>query len=143
MMKMTDLERAVLTKFLDGDHPVLNSLRRQLETCSVSTRELTGVGFYANLVADASVAPRVESDFIFSDVVAQQVDGLQHGACFVLYVESGVLKMLEGCSYDEPWPEQISGFQLSYRNRKGEGGMSNERDWQALAKILDAKRGNL
>lgn len=140
-MEMTDLERAVLTKFLDGDHPVLNSLRRQFETCSVGTRELTGVGFYTNLVVEESVAARVEGDLMFSDVVAQQVGGLQHGACFVLYIESGVLKMLEGCSYDEPWPEQISGFQLSYRNRKGEGGMSNERDWQTFAKILDVKRG--
>ena len=136
-MKMTDLERAVLTKLLDGDHPVLNSLRRQLETVRVDTRELTGVGFYANFVMDESVVDRVAGDLIFGDVVAPQVGGLQHGADFVLYVEGGLLKMLEGSSYDEPWPEHISDFQLSYRNSKGEGGMSEERDWQELTKMLE------
>ena len=118
-------------KLLNGDHPVLSSLRRQLEMCRVSGREFTGAGFYTNLVVDESVEERVECNLKFGDVIAQ-IDGLQHGAGFVLYVESGALKMLEGYSYDEPWPGQISGFKLSFM--KGE-----ERDWQALAKILDPK----
>ena len=139
-MEMTDLERAVLVKLLDGEHPVLNSLRRQLEVCRVDSREFTGVGFYTNLVVDESVAARVEGDLIFGDVAAE-VDGLQYGAGFLLFVDRGMLNMLDGYNYGESWPEQISGFKLSYMNRKGEGGISDERDWQELTKILDAKRG--
>jgi len=142
MTEMTDLERAVLTKFLDGDHPILKSLRHQLKTCRVETRELTGVGFYTNLVVEESVSERIDGNLIIDDVVAQQIDGLRHGASFVLYIKNGALTMLEGSSYDESWPKKISSFKLSYRNSKGEGGMSDERDWQALAKILDQKKRN-
>jgi hypothetical protein len=137
---MTDLERAVLTKFLDGDHPVLELLRRQLETCKAGTREFTGAGFFTNLIVDESLARPVECNLRLGDVGAHQVVGLQHGAGFVLYVDKGMLNMLEGYNYGEPWPEQISGFKLHYINRNGEGGMSEERDWQALAKILDSKK---
>jgi hypothetical protein len=49
----------------------------------------------------------------FGDVAAQ-VDGLKHGAGFLLYVMDGMLDAIEGYSYDEPWPEQIGAFSLAY-----------------------------
>jgi hypothetical protein len=133
MMEMTDFEKAVLTKLLEGDHPVLKLLRRQLQTCRVSTREFTGAGFYANLIVDKSVADRVDCDLRLNDVIGQ-VNELQHGVGFVLFVNHGTLELLEGYSYDEPWPQKISGFKLSFI-----GG--DKRDWQALVKMLDAKCG--
>jgi hypothetical protein len=128
-MEITNLEQAVLQKLLNGDHLLLNSLRRQLEACRVDSREFTGAGFYTTFVLDEGVEERAGGDLKFGDVIAQ-IDGLKHGAGFLLYVKAGALKMLEGYSYDEPWPERIAGFKLSFM--KGE-----ERDWKALAKILD------
>jgi hypothetical protein len=41
--------------------------------------------------------------------------------------------MLEGYTYDEPWPQEISEFELTYR-----GG--EQRDLEALRKILHGER---
>lgn len=39
-----------------------------------------------------------------------------NGAGFLLYVDKGLLKMLEAYSYEEPWPERIKNFELRYQN---------------------------
>ena len=47
---------------------------------------------------------------------------LAHGAGFVLFIRGGRLSMLEGYTYDEPWPDQVRGFSLRYSDpeRKAE-----------------------
>ena len=57
------------------------------------------------------------------DVYAE-IPGLEHGAGFVLYIKDGYLDMLEGYSYDEPWPSSVEGFALHYS--------SGERDVRSL-----------
>ncbi len=50
----------------------------------------------------------------FGDVLAD-VEGLQHGAGFVLFVDDGLIVMLEGYSTaNEPWPTEIHNFALRY-----------------------------
>jgi hypothetical protein len=40
---------------------------------------------------------------------------------FLLYVDRGLLHMLEGYSYEEDWPEEVGDFSISYASpaRKG------------------------
>lgn len=113
--ELTDLERNVLEKLLAGAHPVLQALRQQLWGCRVRSRELTGYGFFTELQIDRTVptAPTSVERLRIGDVNAK-IAGLEHGAGFVLFVNGGYLDMLEGYSYDEPWPEAISDFELSY-----------------------------
>jgi hypothetical protein len=129
---MTDLEMAVMVKFLDGDHSTLKALRQQLASCRVDKREFTGAGFYTDFVVDNSVVDQLHGDFNLDEVIAE-IDGLKHGAGFVLYVRNGMLQSLEGYSYDEPWPEKISGFKLRFM--QGEN-----RDWQALISTLEKQQ---
>ena len=115
-MRLEPLEAAVLEKLLDGDHPVLTALRHQLPGTRVTSRELTGVGFFTTFSVAAGPldrAPIVRA--IFGDVVAT-IPGLAHGAGFLLYLEDGLLHMLEGYTYAdaEPWPERIDEFSLGY-----------------------------
>jgi len=131
MTDLTDFERAVLCKLLSGDHPVLALLRQQLEVCRCTKREATGVGLYTDLDVSAYTGPRPQLDLKFGDVVAE-IDGLEQGAGFVLYIEAGLLVMLEGYTFGEPWPDRIDSFKLSYIN-------GDERDWQALTKLLDRR----
>jgi hypothetical protein len=127
MVDLEELERAVLTKLLAGDHPLLGQLRNQLSMCRVTSNELTGAGFYAHLdVGDAPAAGDVK--LRFGDVIAE-VSGMAHGAGFLLYVEHGRLSMLEGYGYDDPWPSTIKGYTLKYV-----AGVN--RDWAALNKAL-------
>ena len=109
-------EQAVLDKLLDGDHPVLVVLRAQSGRARLSSREYTGAGFFCcfNLPPDVPVLSP-ERDFHFGDVNAV-VDGLKYGAGFVLFVRGGRLDTLEGYSYEEPWPEEIRNFKLTYQS---------------------------
>jgi len=113
-MSLNPLESAVLNALLTGDHPVLDGLRRQLDCAQVSRRELTGVGFFADLDVPKDLAVSTESRrIVFGDVLASMSE-LQNGAGFLVYVEDGLLTMLEGYSFGEPWPDEASGFSLRY-----------------------------
>lgn len=113
--ELTDLERGVIEKLLAGEHPVLELLREQSRTCRLKKRELTGCGFFTELEMDRTVkaAPTVQENLRIGGVKAR-IAGLEHGAGFVLFVSGGYLDMLEGYSYDEPWPEAITDFELTY-----------------------------
>ena len=108
------LERAVLEHALAGDHPVLRTLREQLEVCTLAPRTETGVGFYVELECPSDM-PTISgmAAIHISDVIAE-IDGLKHGAGFVIHVRNGRLDQVEGFSYDEPWPKSIGFFRLSY-----------------------------
>jgi hypothetical protein len=108
------LEQAVLDKLLAGDHPALATLRTQAAVGRVASRENTGVGFFCDFRVPSN-APRLQGDFHLGDVDGQ-LNGLEHGAGFVLFVREGCLELLEGFSYDEPWPEEITSFTLAYRS---------------------------
>ena|SRR5438094_1179595 len=113
---LTQLEQAVLEKFLDGDHDVLSVLRRQLQGIRATKREFTGVGFYTNLATPAdSFRVQGNRSFELSDVLAN-MPGLTVGAGFVLFVRDGLLATLEGYTFsNEPWPAAVTTFELSYR----------------------------
>lgn len=129
--KLSLLEISVLKKLLDGDLPLLTQLRRQLELCTIEKRELTGCGFYTTLVIPQDIPLTPGLDIIFGDVVAD-IPELTSGAGFLLYIKNGVLDMLEGYSYDEPWPESINSFKLEYTD-------GEKRDWVALKEKLGIK----
>ena len=139
-MELTPLEEAVLRKLTKGEHSFMRTLRSQVEACSVREREMTGVGFWTELAVPSSV-PRLENvtgNFWFVDVAAE-IEGLDHGAGFVLWVEGGVAKCLEAYCYDESWPETVKNFTLSYM-KKEDGHVTcitnEERDWATLEKEI-------
>lgn len=129
--KLSSIEEAVLKKLLAGSLPLLVQLQQQIEVCSAEKREFTGFGFYTTLVVPENIQRTAGLDFKFGDVIGE-IPGLLSGAGFLLYVKDGVLDMLEGYSYDEPWPTSVNDFNLKYM--KGE-----ERDWVTLEKTLQAK----
>ena len=126
---LTPLEREVMTTLLAPDHPVMDALRRQLEGCSVASREFTAHGFFSSLVvADGvSAAPVTRKRLALGDATAT-IDGLEHGAGFVLFVREGVLEMLEGFSYGEPWPDGVTRFQITAGGVGHLGGSETDRE---------------
>jgi hypothetical protein len=114
-MDLLPLERAVLERLLDGPHETLAILRQQLETLEVTERNLTGAGFftYFKVAPSAAAADIREEEVIWGDVEAE-IEGLEHGAGFLLYIQRGRLASLEGYTYDESWPEQVGRFKLTY-----------------------------
>jgi hypothetical protein len=39
---------------------------------------------------------------------------VRHGLGFLLFVIDGVISMLEGYTYDDPWPLEVEGLVLTY-----------------------------
>jgi hypothetical protein len=107
------LERDVLATILAPHHLVMDALRRQLERCRVASRETTGVGFFTTFAIpeDVEPAPVTPGTMALGDVTAT-IEGLEHGAGFVLFVENGRLHMLEGFSYGEPWTDVNARYEL-------------------------------
>jgi hypothetical protein len=108
------LERRVLEMLVAGEQPMMRRLQEQLTVCGVRGRERTGVGFFTTLDVDRSVAEPVDlGSARVGDVVAE-MEGLGHGAGFLLMIEVGYLHQLEGYSYDERWPDEVERFSLAY-----------------------------
>lgn len=114
MEGLNALEQAVLDKLLAGDCPTLADLRMQAAKARLQQRRLSGVGFFCSFNVPPEI-PNIEgaANFEIDDVEAD-VEGLQRGAGFVLFVRGGRLDMLEGYTYDEPWPREPGRFVLRY-----------------------------
>ena len=58
-------------------------------------------------------------------------------AGFMLFVEGGLLDVLEGYCYGETWPEQGAKFNLSYMPSNSGVINAEARNWKSLNKVLD------
>lgn len=117
-MILTPLEKHVMEKILEGDCPVLATLREQLNVAIIAEREMTGTGFFSKF-ALSSDAPNLSSgqSFEINDLIGE-IQNVTHGVGFVLFVRNGKLDTLEGFTYEEAWPDEVSQIRLSYRNGK-------------------------
>lgn len=121
--QLTQFEREVIEKHLQGDHASLRILRKQLCSCEVTSRRNTGYGLYSDLQVDRSaVGPaRLVSRNCARNVLAQ-VPGQDLG--FVLWFADGYLDCLEGFSYDVgSWPDEVSEYSLSFLSHPSEDGL--------------------
>lgn len=109
---LTPLEQAVVDAILEKPGEPFDAIRQQLAHATITHREITGVGFFVHfaLPADAPVR-RDLLDVTIGDVGAA-FPGLQHGAGFLLFIRDGAVCMLEGYTYDEPWPACTDDFTL-------------------------------
>lgn len=108
------LEDQVLKMLLEGDDPTLDVLRTQLANARRQPRELSGVGFFRHFELTAPSPTLPNSASIWFGDVSADIEGLQHGAGFVLFVDKGMISMLEGYTYGEEWPTQIARFSVQY-----------------------------
>lgn len=118
---LSPFELEVLAVMLDGDHPVLASLREHVAVCRVLSREFTGVGFWTFLKVPLDT-PRADigPERIVLGGVYAEIEGVEHGAGFILFVEDGYLDNLEGFTYDDPWPKQLGAYTLSAMTASGD-----------------------
>jgi hypothetical protein len=99
------LLQGVLPRLLDGEHPALVLLRKQLVETTVSSVELSGVGFFAHLTVPSSL-PVVDPPRIAGGDAEIALSGVENGAGCVLFVDGGRLSMFEGYTYaGEEWGE--------------------------------------
>lgn len=118
---LTKFEKELLDKLLEGEDTVLSLLREHLRNATVRSRKQSHVGFY--VVFDIpELLPRItdkvssaKSSFCFGDVDAT-INGSRSRAGFLIWVKDGYLQQLEGYTYGEEWPLELTDYVLSYRD---------------------------
>ena len=139
MLNIEPIERRVMQMLLAGDHSTLETLRQQFDRSCVADRDFTGVGFFTSFEVRDSV-PRVEtpSRIVIGDVCAD-VDGLESGCGFILFVDDGLIGTLECCLWgDDALPENARYNRLYYVHQPNPPGIAEtkERDMEAVNTIL-------
>jgi hypothetical protein len=107
--ELTPLENAAIEAMLADAPP---ALLEQARRARVTGRRFTGAGFFTDLLVPEDV-PILEGIHDLGERVFAQIDGLAHGAGFVLFVRGGRIKCLEGFSFDEPWPSEVVTFRVT------------------------------
>jgi hypothetical protein len=140
--KLTPLESAVLEKMLTGDEPVFEIIKQQLAASTVTKRELTGTGFFTHFVVQAQTKILPDKGRLMIGDVSAKIPGLEIGADFILWMEEGVISFLEGFTYDESWPTEITSFELLFVNERPAGSgklfRSDTRDLNFALRRLDS-----
>jgi hypothetical protein len=113
MSELTIFERDIIECLIGGACRQISdsdklALTAQLDAATAVGRELTGAGFYLTLhtAAMSPVFPPGEK----IGGVSARIEGLEHGAGFVLWFKDGLMSMLEGFSYGEAWPAAIKAY---------------------------------
>ena len=135
MLDFEPIERRVMQMLLAGKHPTLEILRNQFDRSSVVERDYTGVGFFTSFkVRDC--LPRIQppSRIVIGDVCAD-VDGLEYGCGFILFVDEGLLGTLECHLWgDDALPENARYTRLFYIHQPDPPGIAEtkKRNMEAL-----------
>ncbi len=109
MKAFTLLERAALRSIF-AEHPDLAvGLEQQLADAVVTMRENTGGGFFTTISVSENARP-VDGPRVLGHETSANVDGLEHGLGFVLFMEEGKLQLLEGFAWG---PENTAPLDLS------------------------------
>ena len=103
---LNEMEKRALEMLLAGADDRLAILRSQLNSATVDRREMSGAGFFTHLSIPLDVPLLVPGPkrMVIGDVYAE-VNGLQHPAGFLLFVDDGALNFLECFIADDRWPE--------------------------------------
>jgi hypothetical protein len=94
-MDLTRLEAAVLSEMASWNPSDRDAIEDQMAKARVTKRENTGAGFYTDLAIDHPI--KKINERVISRAWAE-IDGLSNGMVFVLFVEDGIMKLLEGAS---------------------------------------------
>ena len=88
-------EKAVLDAIFSETPELAPILEQQFGRAAVTTRENTGAGFFTTIEV-CKDAPRANGPGVLGYETHARVKGLTHGLGFVLFMEDGRLRLLEG-----------------------------------------------
>ena len=112
-----EFERDVMMWIAQETPQYEQQILRQYNNCRIKSRRFTGHGFFTDFEVDNT------SDSLgdFNETLGAlglDLNRLQHGIGFVLFVKNGLITCLEGYAYDEPFPEDIFRYKWSDSYRK-------------------------
>lgn len=138
MLDISPIERQVMLMLLAGEHSTLEALRTQFDRSYISEREYTGLGFFTTFkVRDCLPRLMPPTRIVIGDVCAD-VEGLEHGCGFILFVDEGLLGILERHLWgDNAFPRNPRYTRLYYIHQPNPPGIAETKDRDIIA--LNAK----
>lgn len=139
MCEITPIERQVMQMLLAGQHPTLETLRQQFARSNVAKRDFTGVGFFTSFNVPGCLPRLVPPRRIVIGDVCADVDGLEYGCGFILFVDDGLLGTLECHLWgDNALPDNPRYNRLYYIHKTSPLAVTEteERDIEALIETL-------
>lgn len=106
-MRFDEFERIIITDIIEQYPEYKFKLQAQFENSIVQKREFSTYGF-STYFEVTTTEERLGNDKNLQLGKHQwNINGLQYGSDYILWVENGLVKCLEGFSYNEPWPNEI------------------------------------
>jgi hypothetical protein len=96
----TLIERAVLNAICEMCATDRIALEAHLATSTILDRRNTGAGFFTDFVVQQASSAAIGGERLRAGPTAQ-IDGLEHGMGFILWLKDGYANCLEGYSYEE------------------------------------------
>ena len=118
-INISNFEMELINMLLAGEDDILSLLRKQFSHSMIRSKTNTGVGFYISFIVSEDMPrlfeelPTVKSRFCFGDVDAI-IPGLRGGAGFLIWIVDGYFDQLEGYTFGEEWPSELSNYVLNY-----------------------------
>ncbi len=108
MKKLNLLEKEIIEAILKcEDNKISEKLYKQYKLARVEKRTYTGVGFFTDFyIGDNNKDIFLSNGSMKLGGIHAEIKGLKNGAGFILFVEDGRIKTLEGYTYDENWPKK-------------------------------------
>ena len=110
---VSGFEKELMRHLLEGDHPLLGTLRAQYVSARASKRQLSGAGFFLTFEVPSHPPTVTPPNFEIGDVLFEMAD-LPHGGEAILFVRNGRIDFLEGFGHDGSWPSEQRGFAITY-----------------------------
>jgi hypothetical protein len=101
--EMVALIAQLMDLLLAGEAPPAAILRDQYVRARLAKLTLTGPGFFANFEVPTDTA-RVDPPRLVGGAAEIDIQGVEHSAGCVLFVDEGVIQTLEGYTYGDEWP---------------------------------------
>jgi len=111
-MRVSDLEKAVIERFLAD--PALRSNKRSInfEAVNVRSREFTGVGFLTDFHRSDELKLFDEGVSLRWGKIGVRLNASRTDSGYLVYVDEGYLKTIEGYTYGEDWPVEIEQMEV-------------------------------
>ncbi len=108
IIKLLPFESAVLDMIvkdetLSAEDGVI--LKQQMKEAIIISRKMTGVGFFTDFQINEGSPHFNKQTFTIGNKVRATIPGIEYGVGFVLFIEKGVVKTLEGFTNADTWPD--------------------------------------
>ncbi len=104
-------ENDVMTAIIKKESGISKNLYAQYIHSNVVSREFTGYGFYTTYAVNQKYKIKTIKNAMLGDINAS-INDLKHGAGFILYINNGLIDVLECYTYDENFPLNVTRYEL-------------------------------